>query len=156
MKHSNPKKENKLKNFPKNSLETSLETIKGVLSFNFKYLDSSQGQKFSDLTIEQFSKLIEKLKWYSNESRLHWESERIGNKDNKVLTVYQNFPKNSDFYHPKHVPADVKWARLRLEGDMRLIGFMIDKNDAQKFQLNSDVFYIVFLDLYHRFYISKK
>lgn len=156
MKHSNSKKEKKLANFPKDDVETSLKTIKGLLSFNFKYYDASQGQKFSDLTVEQFSKLIEKLKWYSNEDRMHWESERIGNKQGRLLVVYNEFPKKSDFYHPCHVPAGVKWARLRLEGDMRLVGFIIDKDDVETFQLNPNIFYIVFLDLYHKFYISEK
>ena len=56
MKHNNSKKENKLANFPKESVETSYKTIKGLISFNFKYLDSEQGQRFSELTVEQFSK----------------------------------------------------------------------------------------------------
>lgn len=150
--HNNPKKESKLAHFPKESVETTHDTIKGLLSFNFKYLDSSQGQKFSDLKKEQVGKLIEKLKWYSSENRAHWENARIGNKSGRVLVIYDEFPKKSDFHHPNHVPAGVKWARFRLEGDMRLIGFMIDKNDAEEFQLNQDIFYIVFLDFYHKFY----
>ena len=156
MKHNNLKKNNKLKNFPKDSIETSYETIKGLLSFNFKFLDHTQGQKFSDLTVEQFSKIIEKIKWYSNENRAHWEAESIGHTDGKVLAVYEYFPSKSEFFHPKHVPAGVKWARFRLEGDQRLIGFVIDKNDVEKLGLHPDVFYIVFLDLYHKFYIPKK
>ena len=91
MKHNNSKKENKLANFPKESVETSYKTIKGLISFNFKYLDSEQGQRFSELTVEQFSKIIEKLKWYSNENRIHWENERIGNKDGNVLESLKVF-----------------------------------------------------------------
>ena len=156
MKHNNLRKEKKLANFPKESVETSYKIIKGLLSFNFSFLDNEQGQKFSDLTVEQFSKIIEKLKWYSKENRTHWEAEPIGHTDGKVLAVYEDFPSKSDFFHPNHVPAGVKWARFRLEGDQRLIGFVIDKNDIENFGLYPDVFYIVFLDLYHKFYISKK
>ncbi len=156
MKHNNLKKDNRLRSFPKDSIETSIEQIKGLLSFNFKYLDSTQGQKFSELSPEQFEKLIEKLKWYSNENRGHWESERIGSKNGRVLTVYDEFPRKTEFNHPAHVPADVKWSRFRLEGDMRLIGFIIDKSDVERFHLNPDVFYVVFLDLYHKFYISDR
>ena len=156
MKHSNLKKDSRLRSFPKDSIETSIEQIKGLLSFSFKYLDSTQGQKFSELSSEQFEKLVEKLRWYSNESRYHWESERIGNKTGRVLTVYNEFPRKTEFRHPAHVPADVKWSRFRLEGDMRLIGFVIDKSDVEKFNLNPDVFYVVFLDLYHKFYISDR
>ena len=148
MKHKNVQKDKRLQNFPKDSVETSYKSIKGLLSFNFKFLAETQGEKFSEF--------IEKLKWYSNEDRLHWESERVGNKNGKVLTIYTDFPKRSKFHHPYHVPADVKWARFRLEGDMRLIGFMIDKTDVKNFQLNSDIFYVVFLDLKHQFYISEK
>lgn len=155
MNHKNSKKDKRLANFPKESVETSYKTIKGLISFNFKYLDSEQEQRFSELTVEQFSKIIEKLKWYSNENRIHWENERIGNKDRKVLEIYENFPLKSEFHHPNHIPAGVKWARFRLEGDQRFIGFMIDKTDVDKFNL-SPVFYIVFLDLFHKFYISKK
>lgn len=136
-------------------METACRTIKGLISFNFKYLDSRQGNRFSELTAEQLSKIIEKLKWYSSESRSHWEAERIGNKDGRVLAVYNDFPSSSEFHHPAHVPAGVKWARFRLEGDQRLIGFMIDRPDTEPLGLSPDVFYVVFLDLYHRFYISK-
>ena len=62
MKHNNSKKEKKLANFPRESVESSYKTIRGLISFNFKYLDSNQGQKFSELTVEQFSKIIDKLK----------------------------------------------------------------------------------------------
>ena len=155
MKHKNLKKERQLSNFPIDNIESSISTIKGLLSFTFKYLDNTQGQKFSELTSEQFAKFIEKLKWYSNENRAHWEAERIGSKDGRVLVIYDNFPKNSKFIHPRHVPAGVKWARFRIEGDMRLIGFVIDKNDTLELGLNPDVFYVVFLDLFHKFYITK-
>lgn len=156
MNHSNLKKDNRLRSFPKDSIETSIEQIKGLLSFNFKYLDSTQGQKFSELSPEQFEKLIDKLKWYSNENRSHWESERIGNKTGRVLTVYNEFPRKTEFRHPSHIPADVKWSRFRLEGDMRLIGFVINKSEVERFNLNPDVFYVVFLDLYHKFYIPDR
>ena len=155
MKHKNLKKERKLSNFPVDNIETSISTIKGLLSFNFKYLDNTQGQRFSDLSSEQFSKFIEKLKWYSTENRAHWETERIGTKDGRVLAIYDDFPKTSSFFHPKHVPVGVKWARFRLEGDMRLIGFVIDNKDISELGLNPDVFYVVFLDLYHNFYKTK-
>ena len=58
MNHKNSKKYKRLANFPKESVETSYKTIKGLISFNFKYLDSEQGQRFSELTVEQFSKII--------------------------------------------------------------------------------------------------
>lgn len=156
MKHKNEKKDTKLRNFPLDSIETALKSIEGLLSFSFKYLDSSQGDKITDLSKDQIDKFVEKLKWYSNETRMHWETTRIGGKNGMVLEVYGAFPSKSDFYHPSFVPADVRWARFRMEGDMRLIGFMIDKKDAVNSSLNTDVFYVVFLDLYHAFYKTGK
>lgn len=156
MKHSNPKKDKKIENFPKDSIDTAYKTIEGLLSFNFKYLDSTQGQTFSTLTVEQFSKIMEKLKWYSTEKRFYWEKTAIGHgkKQHHVLEVYGDFPSKSEYVHPAHVPAGVKWARFRLEGDQRLIGFVVDKSDSEKYNFNPEVFYVVFLDLYHKFYIS--
>ncbi|MCQ2241404.1 hypothetical protein [Treponema sp.] len=117
-------------------------------------MDFTQGQKFADLSVEQFSKVMDKLKEYSREGRFHWEITSIGHGKNHVLEVYNEFPSKSEFSHPAHVPAGVKWARFRLESDQRLIGFVIDKNDAECMRLNPDVFYVVFLDLYHKFYVS--
>ena len=73
-----------------------------------------------------------------------------------VLEIYDRFPIRSDFYHPKSVPFDVEWARFRLEGDMRLIGFVIPNQIALEKGLPNNVFYIVFLDKDHRFYLTKK
>lgn len=155
MKHKNEKKATKLQNFPHDSIETALNSIEGLMSFSFKYLDNSQGNKLTELSKEQIDKFIEKLKWYSTETRMHWETTRLGNKNGMLLKVYGCFPSISDFHHPVFVPADVKWARFRMEGDMRLIGFMIDKKDAEGSSLNTDVFYVVFLDLTHSFYKTK-
>ena len=142
MKHANSKKKSRLESFPIDSIDSACADIKGLMSFNFKYLDTEQGDNFSDLTNAQFSKFIEKLKWYSNENRQHWESEQIG--QSTVLAVYGDFPHFSDFHHPKHVPAGVRWARFRMEGDQRLVGFVINKEDSDTIQLNTNVFLCCF------------
>lgn len=154
MKHENSRKNIKLQNFPKESIETAFENIEGLMSFNFKYLDQEQGDRFSDLTQQQLSKIMEKLKWYSNETRAHWEQEKIG--QSTVLAVYNNFPLSSDFHHPKHVPVGVRWARFRMEGDQRLAGFVLNKGDVKNTELHTNVFYVVFLDNKHKFYKSDK
>lgn len=156
MKHNNPKKEARILNFPQDTVQTMIKDIEGLLSFNFKFLDQTQGQQLSELTTEQIDRFVDKMKWYSAETRIHWESTRIGSGSNTVLTVYDNFPSKTDFHHPRFIPADVRWARFHMEGDMRLIGFLVDKKDAEKVSLNTDVFYVVFLDLYHKFYKTKK
>lgn len=71
------------------------------------------------------------------------------------MEIYENFPLKSEFHHPNHIPAGVKWARFRLEGDQRLIGFMIDKTDVDKFNLSPDVFYIVFWISFINFIFQK-
>lgn len=76
----------------------------------------------------------------------------------KVLEYYGDFPDNSDFKHPKHVPADAHWARFRLGNKVRLVGFVISKDalknmpeeEQEKFCHNT--FYVVFLDKDHKFY----
>jgi len=50
--------------------------------------------------------------------------------------------------------VDVQWGRWRLEGDMRLIGFIIEPETCTRLHIPSNVFYIVFLDKDHRFYKS--
>ena len=154
MKHANSRKKSRLESFPMESIDSASADIKGLMSFNFKYLDTEQGDRFSDLTNAQFSKIIEKLKWYSNENRQHWECEKTGK--SAVLAVYGDFPRFSDFHHPRHVPAGVRWARFRMEGDQRLVGFVINKEDSDITQLNHNVFYVVFLDNNHRFYKTNR
>lgn len=154
MSRENSRKRARLESFPKDSIETAYEEIKGLLSFNFKYLDPNQGERFSDLKAQQLSKIIDKLKWYSNNTRQHWEQETDGK--SSILAVYDSFPRNSDFHHPRHVPVDVSWARFRMEGDQRLVGFFVKSNGTGGHALNTNIFYVVFLDCYHRFYKCKR
>lgn len=157
MKHNNPKKTKKLEHFPRDSVDMVFPVIKEWLSFNFKYFDGSQsaGQNFTDWTKVQLEKLFEKLKWYSSDSKLHWQKTSLGHGGLHCLEVYGDFPSGSAFTYPKHIPAGVQWARFRLEGDMRLIGFFIDKDDIPKEdEPFTHIFYVVFLDAYHQFYNS--
>ena len=156
MKHKNPKKEYILNNLPELNIITELPEIKKLLSFNFKYFDGTQnsGQKLGDLTQEQLLKFFEKLKNFSSASKLHWIKQRQGK--HPTLAIYGNFPERSLFKYPKHVPAGVKWARFRLEGDMRLAGFFIDENDAEGDNSLCNIFYVVFFDSNHGFYETKK
>ncbi|MDE0471615.1 MAG: hypothetical protein OXH57_06710, partial [Ekhidna sp.] len=55
-------------------------------------------------------------------------------------------PKDSNFKHPKFLDNDIEWASIRIQGKERIIGF-----------LESDfIFNIVFFDMDHNFYPSKK
>lgn len=128
--------------------------VKGKLSFSFKYFDGSQaaGQDFKDWSSEQKTKLLEKLRDYSRESKQYWCNQRVGSGGLKILAIYGEFPRNSDFTKPLHVPDNVKWSRFRLESAVRLIGFFIDEEEAASKGLSTDIFYVVFLDKDHRFY----
>jgi hypothetical protein len=89
-----------------------------------------------------------KLKEYGKHPIQYWLTQRCGAGGLKVLQIYGGFPSSSDFTKPKHVPTDVRWARFRLEGDMRLCGFLIpddldgtkSKNDGHTFDGNA--FYV--------------
>jgi hypothetical protein len=65
----------------------------------------------------------------------------------KVLKIYGNFPSKTDFKAPQHIIEDVNWAVIMdIKGQKgRVAGHVID-----------NVFYLVFLDQEHRFYITEK
>ncbi len=127
-------------------------------------MDFSQtaGQKFQDWKECQLVKLMDKLKGYSSKSLEYWKKQRVGTGKHNVLEVYDNFPNNSDFKPPTHVPHQALWSRFHLENKARLIGFVIPCEYSNKEQHNSgylfdcNTFYVVFLDKNHRFYITKK
>ena len=65
----------------------------------------------------------------------------------KFLKIYGNFPVKTDFKAPQHITDDVNWAVIMdIKGQKgRVAGHIID-----------NIFYVVFLDQEHRFYISEK
>ena len=157
-KKTNPRKERFLSNLPAQKFVSEISDVKGKLSFRFKYFDGSQeaGQDFKDWNDKQKQELLEKLRDYSRESKLFWLNQRVGGGGLKVLEIYGDFPKNSDFYYPKHVPEKVRWARFRMESAMRLVGFFVPEDAVEELKLSPDIFYIVFLDKDHRFYKMEK
>jgi hypothetical protein len=130
--------------------------------FNFSFFDVQDcSQDFCDWSPEQLHKLFAKLKNYSLESIERWEKEKIGS-HGKVLAIYDEFPKSTDFSRPKHVPHQVKWGRFRLESAVRLIGFVIPSefenslHPVTKERFDRNTFYVVYLDKDHRFYKTEK
>lgn len=65
----------------------------------------------------------------------------------RALKIYGSFPPKTDFKPPAHIEEGVNWAVVTsINGQKgRVAGHVIE-----------NVFYIVFLDLDHRFYISDK
>ena len=164
MGYTNTRKEQRLSEFTKQiMLETLTDKLTARCKFNFHYFtkDKNAGQEFNEWTHKQLLKLIDKLKAYSENSLGYWQTQLL--EKQSVLEIYGAFPKSkSKFTEPTRIPSDIQWGRFRLEGDMRLIGFIIptDKhNDIHKGTreiYDSNTFYIVFLDSKHEFYKTKK
>ena len=165
MKCSNTKKAQFLDSFPIVSFDSDTCNHASRSKFNFSYFDCSQeaGQDFCSWGHEQLHKLLHKLVEYGKNPLSYWWTQRVGGGGRKVLEVYGGFPARSDFQHPKHIPKNVQWARFRLEGDMRLIGFIVPSEldgkisrNNNKFIFCANTFYVVFLDEKHCFYKTKK
>ena len=154
----NSRTERYKENFPKISLTES--DIGERCKFNFSYFDYSQEPATNIMEWDErnLQDLFGKLKEYSKSPLSHWAKQRIGSKRNHILEVYGAFPSESrtDFSYPSHVPGEVDWARFRIDSSKRLIGFLIPKgycsNDNQ---FDNNTFYVVFLDLHHKFYKTK-
>jgi len=157
----NSNKEKHLASIPKTSLDNDEDKLTIKSKFNFSYMDFSQfGQRFEDWNLVQLQKLLNKLVEYSRESLNHWAQQRIGAKNNTVLEVYGNLPKKTKCNKwPEHVPHQAQWARFRLEGRARLVGFVLPNEYSGKShsktgkQFDCNTFYVVFLDLMHEFYL---
>lgn len=163
---NNSKSSDFVNSLPEVVIETS--KIEKRCKFNLSYFDATQsaGQDFSGWAhnsgIASLTNLLAKFKEYTKESLNYWQNQRQGGGGLKVLEYYGDFPSNSDFVHPKSVPADAHWARFRLGNKVRLIGFVISKDaikalptdDQEKYCHNT--FYVVFLDKDHKFYKTEQ
>jgi hypothetical protein len=112
-----------------------------LIVLSFRDFDRNQGQSFEE---------------WQQESLLALAISRLG--DVCQLTVGQavaqqiikpytkvGFPPESGFTHPKHVLPDVIWCSMHIQGKECVIGYLVD-----------NIFYIVFLDKDHEFWITKK
>lgn len=162
MKFENARESKFLKSFPDIVFNSSSCNHPARCKFNLSYFDSSQevSQGFNSWTKDQLVKLLEKLKEYSKQPLSYWLHQRCGGGGLTILEIYGGFPKKTEFTRPTHIPLDVRWARFRLEGDMRVVGFLIPSNLNRSKSVNSDhtfddnTFYIVYLDQNHKFYIT--
>ncbi len=112
---------------------------KKLIVFSLKDFDVNQGQSFEDWEKDKIlSKLMKRLRELT--SFTVTEAQQ-----NRILTIYDDFPTKSDFKQPKHIPNGVKWAVISIQGKERIAGYIED-----------NVFYIVFLDKDHKFWITEK
>lgn len=158
-KFSNKKTAGFLATIPAISVENS-----GLISrckFNFSYLDLTQPANLADdLTLDFYTELFDKLKNYSTHSSSFWTTEAAGRGNGVMLEVYGKFPKKSDFTHPTSVPHDAVWARFRMDRTVRLAGFFVPPAlnhnfcEKEKYRFCTNTFYVVFIDIHHRFWVS--
>lgn len=157
-----------LKSIPETECSSYVFAEKSKFNFSFFCGDQKAGQSIQDWATAEggssLQSLFDKLKNYNEKPLSYWKNERVGGGGLKVLAVYGDFPKKSNFTHPKAVPHDAQWARFRLGNMVRLIGFVIPTQlDGNEFTENKNVyrlckntFYIVFLDREHKFYTPGK
>jgi len=157
MTKKNIRKDQFLGKLPQSQIEDDVDKFKNKLNFNFGFFDNTQkaGQDFKDWDHKQLYKLLDKLKEYCKYDLEYWKRAHIGNKEGTVLTIYNSFPAKSDFTIPKNIPLDVEWGRFRLEGAVRLAGFIINSATCRNCELQPNTFYVVFLDKDHRFYLTE-
>lgn len=113
------------------------------LVFNFKDFDASQSVSQSFEAWQKVGKLADLMVKLQHLSQ--WSlTEAIAEKQ---IAVYGAFPARSDFRPPKHIAPDVRWAIIKgVKGQKgRVAGYVI-----------GNVFYVVFLDQNHRFWVTEK
>jgi hypothetical protein len=107
--------------------------------FSLKDFDINQGQSFEEWEKDQIlSHLLTRLR----EISAHTIENALSK---KIITLYDSFPTNTEFKHPKHIYRAVRWGTIHINGKIRICGY-----------LEENIFYIVFLDKDHQFWISKK
>lgn len=105
---------------------------------SFKYLDRNQGQTLCEWEADGILAAgIDTLRNYCCSSLT---SQLIG----KKFTTYDGFPPDSGFNYPEHVPKDVIWGRIHVNGKQVIAGFV-----------NKNIFNVVFLDKDHEFWPTK-
>ena len=123
----------------KNSFEYRKDEPKKLIVFSLKDFDRAQGQDFEEWeTGKILAGMMIRLREISNFTVI--EAINKG-----ILKAYGKFPSKSEFTFPIYIHPDVNWASLRIQGKERVAGYLED-----------NVFYIVFLDKDHRFWISEK
>jgi hypothetical protein len=105
-----------------------------TLALCLKHFDSNQSQSFEEWETEKLlSKMLKKIQAYSGTHYLQCF--------NPKFKAYKQFPPNSEFKHPRHVPPDADWHVMHIEGLPCIAGHMV-----------KNIFYLVFLDRYHKFW----
>lgn len=111
------------------------------LVFGLAMRDNNQGQNYEEW--EEYKLLSKTL------SRMQGLCSMTANeaKQQQIIKEYgTEIPDGSAFERPKHIPEDIVWASIRIQGKERVIGYLEENY----------IFQVVFLDQEHDFYPSKK
>lgn len=135
---------------PKDSRKSNVRTERQVkedmpkLSLNFKDFDKSQCPPGQSLEEWESQHLLSVL---MNKFVDVCQYNRVEAMQHKLLKVYGEFPKNSEFKKPNYIEGDVAWGTIQRIGGQkpRLAGYIIES-----------VFYPVFLDREHKFFPTTK
>jgi hypothetical protein len=123
--------------------ERPVTAEKELLCFNLKDFDFQQcppGQTFKDWEDKGLlSAFMDKLYQLSQRNITDAQQQRM-------LTIYGDFPKSSYFKIPKYIHGDVQWAVIKdIKGQKgRVAGY-----------ISGNVFYVVFFDKDHKFWRMK-
>ena len=132
-------KESLLKRITKPTAQQEYD--KNLLVISFKHLDKTQGQSFEDWESEKI--LARAVNTFSEYCHGTIEAQCCTDR----FKPYRDFPpqERTDFIFPNHVPQDAEWACMHITGKQCVAGHIFH-----------NVFYVVFLDKKHRFWITEK
>lgn len=143
---SKNKKRDKFKeqNIPTRELK-GVELKKGkrepLIVLSFKDFDRNQGQSFEEWEEDKLLSLaINRLREVCQLTVAQATNQQIIKPYTKV-----DFPPNSDFEHPKHIPLGITWCSMHIQGKECVIGYF-----------EENIFYLVFLDKDHQFWKTEK
>jgi hypothetical protein len=115
-----------------------LKHVKKELLFSFRDFDNTQGQTFAQWGDAKLLRiLLDKLREYSRKT--------VPEASQASFKIYGEFPPHSHFTVPKHIIPDAIWASMHIQGKECIAGHIID-----------NIFYVVFLDKEHHFWITEK
>lgn len=119
---------------PKSIKDMGLEAN---MVFSFAHLCQDQGASFKDWNDDGLLvKALERLKEYSH--------KKVSQTDS-TYTIYGDFPPKTKYHHPMYIPQDARWARIHVDGKHIIAGHIV-----------RNVFYVVFLDSEHSFWVVEK
>jgi len=144
MARSDKFKEKKVSTAYKRNLK-GIQTKEGkkesLIVLSFKDFDRNQGQSFEDWEHDDLLALaVNRLREVCQLTVGQATAQQIIKPYTKV-----GFPQESNFIYPKHILPDVIWCTMHIQGKECVIGYFDD-----------NIFYIVFLDKNHEFWITKK